>query len=344
MSDSPTISVVIPAHNAEKTIEETIESVLDQTFTDFELIIINDGSTDKTLEIIEHYTDLRIKVFSFNNSGPQKSRNRGIEKACGRFISFLDADDVWTQDKLELQLEALINNSDARVVYSWTDVIDERNNFLRRGGRSTKKGNVFLDLVFTNLLENGSNFLAYTDAVKSCGGFDERIIAGQDHEIALSLSSRFLFELVPKVQVLYRKSRKEESWSSGIKRARKGIDQVFEKHLLNREDLSAYQTIFIGNSYKYLVFECLNNFPSREKGFYCLQLFWVLLRNDPDLLTQKIFVKICLRILLTMLLPTKASRRLFEVPPFWLDITSLYGYSKTEPLPPEEIKAIALSK
>ncbi|MGL5192222.1 MAG: glycosyltransferase family 2 protein, partial [Chroococcales cyanobacterium] len=121
----PTISVIIPAYNAEKTIQETIESVLNQTFPDFELIVINDGSTDRTLEIVSGLTDSRLQVFSFPNSGPQKSRNRGISLATGDYLSFIDADDLWTPDKLERQLQSLQEHPEAAVVYSWTDFIDE---------------------------------------------------------------------------------------------------------------------------------------------------------------------------------------------------------------------------
>jgi len=90
----PKISVIIPAYNAEKTIRETIESVCKQTFSDFELIIINDGSKDKTLEIAQSIKDKRIKVFCYENRGLSTARNRGISKANGEYIAFLDADDL----------------------------------------------------------------------------------------------------------------------------------------------------------------------------------------------------------------------------------------------------------
>jgi glycosyltransferase involved in cell wall biosynthesis len=101
----PTISVIIPVYNGEKTIKQTVESVLNQTFRDFELLIINDGSQDATLEIIQAINDERIQVFSYQNSGVSASRNRALTKAKGEFISFIDADDLWTPNKLELQLK-----------------------------------------------------------------------------------------------------------------------------------------------------------------------------------------------------------------------------------------------
>src|SRR4028119_812278 len=109
------ISVIIPVYNGEKTIQETIESVLNQTFTDFELIVINDGSQDATLEIVERIQDSRLKVLSYPNAGQAASRNRGLSHASGEYISFIDADDLWTPDKLEAQLRALQDNPQAAV-------------------------------------------------------------------------------------------------------------------------------------------------------------------------------------------------------------------------------------
>ena len=117
----PLISVIIPVYNAEATIKETIDSVLNQTFTNLELIVINDGSKDSSLSIISNIKDSRLKLFSYDNAGVAISRNRGIKKASGKFIAFIDADDLWTSDKLEAQLKALQSNPQAAVAYSWVD-------------------------------------------------------------------------------------------------------------------------------------------------------------------------------------------------------------------------------
>ena len=111
----PIISVTIPTYNAESTILETVESFQNQTFSDWELIVINDGSKDKTLELLQSIEDERIKIFSYENAGLAAARNRGIYHATGEFIAFLDADDMWTPDKLELQLAALQQHPEAGV-------------------------------------------------------------------------------------------------------------------------------------------------------------------------------------------------------------------------------------
>src|SRR5919202_991349 len=141
------ISVIIPVYNGEKTIQETIESVLKQTFSNFELIVIDDGSQDSTLQIVSTIQDTRLKIFSYSNAGVSTSRNRGLSHATGEFISFIDADDLWTLDKLESQLKALQENPNAAVAYSWTNWIDRSNQLLGRGSYLPEQGDVFAKLL-----------------------------------------------------------------------------------------------------------------------------------------------------------------------------------------------------
>lgn len=98
---TPLISIVIPLYNKEKHIKKTVLSVLDQTFTNFEIIVINDGSTDNSLKTLMTIKDKRLCVFTTKNQGVSKARNFGISKAKGKFIAFLDADDVWLNYHLE---------------------------------------------------------------------------------------------------------------------------------------------------------------------------------------------------------------------------------------------------
>ncbi|MCO7150876.1 glycosyltransferase family 2 protein [Vagococcus lutrae] len=105
------VSIIMPAYNSEKTIERALNSVVDQSYSYFELIIINDNSVDNTLEIISRYTDDRIKILTNSmNYGAAKSRNKGIEIASGQYIAFLDADDEWEVNKLEKQIMFMQEN------------------------------------------------------------------------------------------------------------------------------------------------------------------------------------------------------------------------------------------
>src|SRR5690554_397928 len=111
---SKLVSVIMPMYNAEKYIKESIKSVLNQTYEIWELLIIDDVSTDNSVEIVEEYVerDSRIKLFRLDeNSGPAVARNVGIKNSIGDFISFLDSDDLWHAEKLEIQLRFMIDNN-----------------------------------------------------------------------------------------------------------------------------------------------------------------------------------------------------------------------------------------
>lgn len=117
------ISIIMPAYNANKTIQESIESILKQTYTNWELIIIDDSSKDNTLNIIEEYrkNDHRIKIIkNEENLGVAETRNKGLNKAQGDYIAFLDADDMWINTKLEKQLTFMLNNN---LTFTFTDII-----------------------------------------------------------------------------------------------------------------------------------------------------------------------------------------------------------------------------
>jgi len=112
------VSTIIPAYNCERYIKETIESVLSQTYKDIELIIIDDGSTDRTGEIVRSFESKVEYIRQSKNTGPSAARNRGIEKAKGEYIAFLDGDDVWMPTKIEEQIKLLESNKDIALVYS----------------------------------------------------------------------------------------------------------------------------------------------------------------------------------------------------------------------------------
>jgi glycosyltransferase involved in cell wall biosynthesis len=200
----PLISVIIPVYNGESTIRETLESVLRQSFQNFEIIIINDGSTDHTLEIVNSIKDVRIKIFSYLNSGLSVSRNRGLGHAKGEYITFLDADDLWTSDKLEVQLRTLKQAPEAALVYSWSDRIDEYSKPIGKGGHISVNGNALPYLLLTDILENGSNPLIKAEIFSSVGPFNECLLAAEDWELWLRIAARYPFVSVPKSQVLYR--------------------------------------------------------------------------------------------------------------------------------------------
>lgn len=125
----PDVSVITPVHDSEKFISDAITSVLEQKFTDWEMILADDCSTDHSLEICRRFAarDSRIRVVELDrHSGPAGARNTAIRAASGRYIAFLDSDDFWHPDKLDLQLD-LFKRTEAPLVYSAYEIIDERN-------------------------------------------------------------------------------------------------------------------------------------------------------------------------------------------------------------------------
>lgn len=119
------VSIIVPVYNAAKFIKETVASITAQTFTDWELLLVENGSTDSTPEILEGFTDERIKVIRMGtNSGAAKARNRGMELAEGRFVTYLDADDLWKPEKLEKQL-AFMKQKEVAFSFTGYEFADE---------------------------------------------------------------------------------------------------------------------------------------------------------------------------------------------------------------------------
>ena len=218
----PVASVIIPAYNAEGAIRETVTSALSQTLKDIEVIVVDDGSRDSTLDVIRGVADPRIKVFSYPNAGVSVSCNRGFSKSLGEFLAFLDADDIWAPEKLENQLDALKNKPQAAVAYSWTDHIDEKGAFLTGGLHLSPGGNVLPELLERNFLESGSNALIRREAFIDAGMFNPEFKVAQDWELYLRLAKKYEFAPVSKPQVFYR--RRKDSNSSNL--------QVMEKECL----------------------------------------------------------------------------------------------------------------
>lgn len=284
----PTISVIMPAYNAERDILETIKSVQQQTFSDFELIVINDGSTDRTLELLDTLEDDRIRIFSYENGGVCIARNRGISHATGEYIAFLDADDLWASDKLELQLAALQQHPEAGVVYSWTSCIDEQGKLLFDYPPRVFEGNVYPQLLIGDFIYNASNTLVRREAIDSVGEFDSAISGCADWDYWLRLSAHWPFVLVCKHQIFYRRS--SVSMSANIEKMKEQAFLALEK---------AYQAA--PPEFQYLKNQSLISFYK-----YCAELYlrysqnitginhagwnlWMALRLNPKIVLDKSF-------------------------------------------------------
>lgn len=301
----PLVSVIIPVYNGEKTIRETIESVLQQTFPNFEVLVINDGSTDATLDILSQIKDSRLQIFSYPNARQAASRNRGLERAKGKYIAFLDADDLWTVDKLELQVKALQSNPEAVFAYSWTDYIDERGNFLHPGRHITKNGNIYADLIVNNFVENGSNPLIRREVFDRVGTFDEALPPAEDWDMWLRIAACYPFVAVPTVQVLYRVTATSSSLniSKQERQCLTVLERGFDRASLEVRQLKPQS---YANLYKYLTWKAIEGYPSRQNGLAAARCFYRYLQYNPAvILSPKFMASILLKIGSAIVLPPK---------------------------------------
>ncbi|MER3491208.1 MAG: glycosyl transferase family A [Mastigocladus sp. ERB_26_2] len=221
------VSVVIPAYNAMTYLPETLESVLRQTFADFEVLIINDGSSDKIVEWAAGIVDPRVKLISQPNQGVSVARNTGIAQAQGEYIAFLDADDLWEPTKLEKQVRCLENNPAAGLVYTWTALIDQSGNPMGTLWVSDIEGNVWEQIVVKDMISNGSSPMVRRSCFKTVGVFDPQIRGVEDREMWIRIAACHPFAVVKEPLTLYR--RHPGNMTSNRQMIITELRKVFEK-------------------------------------------------------------------------------------------------------------------
>jgi len=206
--DKPTVSIITPAYNAGKYISATVNSVLRQTFDDFELIIIDDGSKDNTAEIVRTFLfDPRIRYIFQENKGQASARNHGIRESKGSYIAFLDSDDLWASDKLAKQMD-LINESQAQVCYTDVEIInadtEEVLPYSRVGWfEKMRRGDILPFLIYYNFIPFAS-VVVCKESLDRIGGMDESIIMGDDWDVLLRLATSCRFDYVDERLLKYR--------------------------------------------------------------------------------------------------------------------------------------------
>jgi len=197
------ISIVIPFYNAEKFIKETINSVLNQTYNNIEILLINDGSTDNSLNIVNSLKDDRIKIINKNNSGVSSARNLGLSLAKGDYILFLDADDVLENDFLEKMVEKLENNKNA--VFC-TSLVYEMNEDLTKILKISKGiyNNIAENVLFYHFETIPSAFLLKRDfLIENKIKFNELLSSTADRMFLLDLHKKGAEGIIENSAILY---------------------------------------------------------------------------------------------------------------------------------------------
>ncbi|MEG4208864.1 glycosyltransferase family A protein [Microcoleus sp. S13_B4] len=209
----PLVSVIIPAYNAEPFIEETLKSVLAQTYPAIEVLVVDDGSQDRTPEIVEKIgkKDSRVQLLKQQNAGVAAARNLGIQKSRGEYIAPIDADDIWYPENIEKQVECMLEGGEeVGVVYSWTVDLDEKG-LLTGGFRSFRiEGDVYATLICHNFIGNASASMMRRSCLEKVGVYDktlkERNAQGcEDWDLYLRIAEFYQFRAVPEFSIGYRR-------------------------------------------------------------------------------------------------------------------------------------------
>lgn len=201
----PVVSVVIPAYGLPDYLNEAVESVCRQTFLDYEIIVVDDGSPEGVVERYKLPQTAQLIVHDHHGGAGAATRNTGLRAARGKYVAFLDQDDIWLPETLERQVEALERNPDIAIAFCHYTVVDENLTPLpvqrppRRGVRDPLK-----KLISGCFIRTPSTVLVRRDAVEECGRFDESIVGGSDWDFYLRLARRHKFIAVPESLVLYR--------------------------------------------------------------------------------------------------------------------------------------------
>lgn len=202
---NPLVSVIIPNYNYGKHLPEAIDSVLAQTYRNIEVIVVDDGSTDSSKDVLDSYAD-RIRVIYQKNAGVCAARNNGVANSNGELVAFLDADDVWMPEKIERQIAVLDGGRGILVVHVGIEEIDVDGKAIRvlDDGMSGDVADELLRLERSVILGAGSGLLTTREAFDAVGGFDVRLSTSADWDLSYRLARRHKVAFVSEPLMKYR--------------------------------------------------------------------------------------------------------------------------------------------
>jgi hypothetical protein len=199
---SNVVSVIMPTFNRASLLADAIDSVLSQTYRNWELIIVDDGSTDDTRDVVAAYSDARIRCVRQENRGQAAARNVGLSLASGRYLAFLDSDNRWKPGKLAAQIDHLRANPTVGLVYAENELIDEAGNVVGHAPALRRSGRVLEELIMGNFV----TFNTVVVRAECIDGmtFDESMRGGEDYDLLLRLAAVASFAYQPDVLCQYR--------------------------------------------------------------------------------------------------------------------------------------------
>jgi glycosyltransferase involved in cell wall biosynthesis len=240
---NPLISVVIPTYNRGQMVKEAVCSVLAQDFRNFELILVDDGSTDNTPDILDEFRDELI-VIRQENKGVSAARNRGIAAASGELIAFLDSDDLWLPKKLSEQAGFFQSNPDALICQ--TEEIWIRNGVrVNPKKKHQKRSGMIFDPSLSLCLVSPSAVMMRRELFEIVGGFDETLPACEDYDLWLRVGYRYPIFLTETPLIIKRGGHEDQlSSAAGLDKFRiRSIKNLIEKHVLSEDQCKTAITV-----------------------------------------------------------------------------------------------------
>ncbi|BAZ10227.1 putative glycosyl transferase [Calothrix sp. NIES-4071] len=219
----PKVSVVIPAYNGMKYLPDTLQSVWCQSFTDFEVILVDDGSSDNIKQWASQIKDSRFKFISQNNQGLSAARNTGINHSQGEYIAFLDSDDLWVPTKLETHVLCLDSNPEVGLVCSWTAMMNAQGQPTGRLLKPLADGNVYSQLLVKNIIDCPSVVVRRT-CFDKVGLFNSKVRYVEDWEMWIRMATVCEFAVIKEPLVYYRQH--PNNMSKNWQQMQLGFNQV----------------------------------------------------------------------------------------------------------------------
>lgn len=241
----PSVSVIIPTYNRAHLIGRAIQSVLNQTYQDFEIITVDDGSTDNTEEVVRRFRDERIRYIRHQkNKGVAVARNTGVKASRAEYVAFLDSDDEWLAKKLERQME-IVKNAAPRIGVVYTGfwrIKDNKRVYTPSSNIKPKEGDIYTSLLKGNFVGTSAT-LVRKECFGKAGMFDERLPPAEDWEMWIRISKCYHFECIDEpLAVSYHQPDSLSANQAAYVAPRK---LILEKHLADfQKDRTALATLF----------------------------------------------------------------------------------------------------
>jgi glycosyltransferase involved in cell wall biosynthesis len=209
LTQHPLVSVIIPVYNGERYLEQTIQSVITQTENRWEIIIVNDGSTDASQKILDAQQAVlkeRCHIITSQNKGVSCARNTAVRFSTGKYIAFLDQDDLWHSEKLDKQIQVLSDNTSIDLIYSNESVINDKGDLIKNSVLNLNRqhrGRVFHNLLFDNFIPI-SSVMMRKDLFEQIGGFNEDYYLAEDFDFLLKVAEKGRFDFIDEPLLHYR--------------------------------------------------------------------------------------------------------------------------------------------